>query len=358
MKKKTITIVALVLIGCIVLFMLFFNKKKTPGTTTQSKSQQNTRRVLPVNAYIVKPNVVSDVYTVNSVMLPSEDVDLSFETSGKITHIYFREGSYVKKGDLLAKVNDARLQAQLKKLQSQLELAKSKEFRQKSLLEKDAISQEAYDESLTSVETTRADIELVNAQIKETELRAPFDGVLGLRQVSEGIYASPSTVVVKITKLSPLKIEFSIPELYVDLIKPGTKVTFKIDGDTTNYNADVYASDSKVDMETHMITVRAYYPNSKNEISPGRYAKVTLHLNHEEEGISVPSESVIPEMGEQVVYTVKNNKAHRTPIHPGLRTASCVQVLGGLNFNDTVITTGIMQLREGIDVSITDIIDL
>jgi membrane fusion protein (multidrug efflux system) len=350
MKKKRISIVAMLLIAGLIAFMIF-HRNGAEGSQTQSATRQ---RILPVDVYVLKPQGVTDVYPVVSRLIPSEDVDLSFETSGRITEILFDEGTFVEKGKLLAKVNDARLQAQLKKLKAQLTLYESKEFRQKALLAKDAISQQTYDESNTAVETTLADIELLKAQIRETELRAPFDGFIGLRKVSEGAYATPTTIVAKLTKISPLKMELSVPEKFIDMVKPGTKITFRIDDDTTLYKASVYASESE-SSDLHMFTVRAYYPNLKHEISPGHYASISLHLNYSEDGLSVPAEAVIAEVGEQVVYKLQAGKARRTVIQPGLRTASMVQVLGGLNLGDTVLTTGILQLREGIDVKVIDV---
>jgi membrane fusion protein (multidrug efflux system) len=337
---------------------IMYPKSEKNGREVKA-SQPNTsntgRRTLPVDAYVIKSHGVTDIYPVNSFFLPSEEVDLCFEASGRITEIMFEEGSYVQKDQLLAKVNDARLQAQLKKLQAQLALYNSKEFRQKLLLEKDAISQEAYDESSTLVEATLADIELIKAQIRETELRSPFDGFIGLRQVSEGAYANPAVIVAKLTKVSPLKLELSIPEAYINMVKVGTSIVFNIDGDTLQYRAEVYATESKIDVSTLSFTVRAYYPNVDRKIPPGRFASVVLQLNYDKNGISVPSESVIPDLGEHVVYKVTNNKAEKTQVEPGVRTESYVQVLRGLNVGDTVVTTGILQLRDGIDLQINSV---
>jgi len=358
MKKKTVVIIVLVLIiGLIAFFMYPKSEKKESETAknTPKNAQNAGRRTLPVDVYIIKQHGVTDIYPVNSNFKPSEEVNLCFETSGKITEIMFKEGTAVKKDQLLAKVNDARLQAQLKKLQSQLDLYNSKEFRQKSLLEKDAISRETYDESSTLVDVTKADIELIIAQIKETELRAPFDGLVGLRQVSEGAYATPSTIVAKLTKVSPLKLELSIPEAYINMVRVGTAITFNIDGDTQHYRAEVYATESEIDVPTHSFTIRAYYPNTDSRIIPGRFASVILQLNYEKNGISVPAESLTPDLGEHVVYKVVNGKAKKIAVEPGVRTESYVQILTGLNVGDTVITTGIMQLRDGIDLQINSI---
>ncbi|MDR1169962.1 MAG: efflux RND transporter periplasmic adaptor subunit [Prevotellaceae bacterium] len=356
MKKKTVIVfIVAVVAGLVYLVYSRSTKSNSTGKSIRQSNQNTGRRTLAVDAYVIKSHGVTDVYPVNSFFLPSEEVDLCFETSGRIIEIMFEEGTFVEEDQLLAKVNDAKLQAQLKKLQALLDLYNSKEFRQKSLLAQDAVSQETYDESSTLVASTLADIDLVKAQIRETELRAPFDGFIGLRQVSEGTYANPNIIVAKLTKISPLKMEMSIPEAYIDMVKTGNSLLFTVDGDTLQHRATVYATDSKIDMTTLLFTVRAYYPNLNLKISPGRFAHVVLQLNYDRNGISVPSESVIPDLGEHIVYRVKNNKAEKVRIVPGVRTESYVQILKGLNVGDTVVTTGILQLRDNIDLLINSV---
>lgn len=178
-------------------------------------------QVLNVNAEVVKFQTLTDKIMSTGSVIPDEEVNLSFESSGKITSIYFKEGSHVSKGALLAKINDQPLQAQLKKLVAQIPLAKDRVFRQRTLLERDAVSQEAFEQVQTEYDKLMADIDLVKANIAQTELRAPFDGIIGLRSVSEGAFTSPSTVIAKLTKISPLKIDFSIPERYATQIVAG-----------------------------------------------------------------------------------------------------------------------------------------
>ena len=169
----------------------------------------------------MRPQTLTDGITSVGSLLPDEEVDLSFETSGKIVSINFQEGSTVRKGELLAKVNDKPLLAQLSRYEAQLKLAEDRVYRQSALLEKDAVSQEAYEQARTELAMLNADIDIVRSNIALTELHAPFDGVIGLRNVSEGAYASPSVVVAKLTKIKPLKIDLSVPERYASQIKPG-----------------------------------------------------------------------------------------------------------------------------------------
>ena len=185
---------------------------------------------LHINAEVISPQTLTDQIRVTGLLIPDEQVNLSFETSGKITDIYFHEGAHVTKGQLLAKVNDSHLQAQLRKLEAQIPLAEDRVFIQNALLQRDAVSKEALEQVKTALETLKADIEMVKAQIAFTELRAPFDGVIGLRQVSVGAYASPSTVVSRLTRYTPMKVEFAIPERYSSEVNVGASIDFDVDG--------------------------------------------------------------------------------------------------------------------------------
>lgn len=320
-----------------------------------ANSRSKSKKVLNINATIIKPQVLTDEIPIIGSLLPDEEVNLSFETSGKIIEINFEEGSVVKKGLLLAKVNDRPLQAQLQRLVSQLKLAEDRVFRQDALLKRDAVSQEAYEQVKTDLATLNADIESVEAQIAQTELRAPFDGIIGLRQVSVGTYASPTTIVAKLTKVSPLKVEFSVSERYANEIKNGTNLTFTLEGSLNTYQARVYARESRIDANTHTLTVRALYPNPGGNILPGRYAAITLKKQEFDNALAVPSEAIIPEMGKDKVFLYKSGKAEPVDIITGIRTDARVQVIKGITEGDTVIISGIQQLRTGMPVTIDNI---
>ena len=319
-----------------------------------------SRRGAPisVNAIVLKRQSLSDKINRPGITIPDEEVNLSFESSGKITDIFFQEGTHVQKGDLLAKINDKPLQAELKKLEAQIPLARERVIRQRTLLEKEAVSQDAYEQITTALEVLQADIELIKARILQTELRAPFDGIVGLRQVSEGAYATPSTVIVNLTRISPLKIEFSFPERYVSDITTGTNITFNIEDVNQmmhQYKAKVYAVEAKIAPETVTMSARALYPNENEGIVPGRYISVEIVTKEIENTLTVPSEAIIPEMGRSIVYVYRSGEARATEINTGQRTESFVQVMEGLALGDTVITTGVMQLRTGMRVTIDNL---
>lgn len=313
---------------------------------------KSERKILEVTARIVSPRTLSDEIPVIGRLVPDEEVLLSFETSGKITDIFFQEGSSVKKGALLAKVNDAQLQAQLARLEAQIPLAKERVFRQSALLQRDAVSKEALEIVKTELATLNADIEKTKAQIDQTELRAPFDGIIGLRQMSVGAYASPNTVIAKLTSVTPIKVEFSVPERYASNVKRGTDLEFTVDGKLAPFKAQVYATEASLDAETHTLLVRALYPNKERELLSGQYAGIRLKQKEVTNTIAIPSEAIVPEMGKNKVFVYRNGKAEPVDVITGIRTDSEIQIVSGLEIGDTILTSGTLQLRKGSTVKI------
>lgn len=310
-------------------------------------------KALNVRAVVLSQQGLTDGIFVSGSLVPDEEVNLSFESSGKITDIFFKEGTHVEKGELLAKINDAPLQADLRKKQAQVKLMQDRLFRAKALLEKEAVSKEAFQEAEANLAALEAEIEGVEAQIEQTELRAPFSGIIGLRQVSVGAYATTTTEVATLTKTAPLKVEFNVPERYAGMLPEGTELTFTAEGDLTTRNAKVYASDSRVDPETRTFAIRAIYPNADGKLIPGRYVNVNLVTQRFDNTLAVPSEAIVSEMGIDKVFVCKNGKAQPVEIAKGLRTDAMVQVLRGLVPGDTVITSGTMQLRSGQNVVVS-----
>ena len=329
-----------------------FEKEEAPFMSRENNKPQ----ALFASGYILVPTQMNEMIYSTASLLPDEEVELGFETSGKITAIHFTEGTPVKKGDLLAKINDKPLQAQLLKLQAQRKLSQEREFRQRQLLERDAISRESYDQAATELQALEADIMLVEARIAETELRAPFDGIVGLRMISEGAIVITQTKIVRLVKTTPLKVEFSIPERYSGEVVPGFPITFEVDGYPNSFHAQVYAIDPKVDINTRTIVVRALYPNRDQELKPGRYASVKALLSQIENTVSIPTEALIAEMEGEKVFIMKNGRARERRVTTGLRTESHIQIRSGLEFGDTLLTTAILQLREDLPVQLDTLV--
>jgi membrane fusion protein (multidrug efflux system) len=349
-----IAVIALVIVGMALYPSWSKRRANEPAGKPQTEVTPSGSRQRPLNVgiQVVQAERLMDIAKRTATLIPDEEVDLSFEASGKITGIYFKEGTHVQKGDLLAKVNDKPLQAELKKLEAQVPLAEDRVFRQKALLEKDAVSKEAYEQVTTALETLRADIDLAKARIAQTELRAPFDGIIGLRQVSEGTYVSPTTVVASLRKIIPLKIEFSVTERDVSHLKPGAPITFTIPPDLKTYSATVYAVESYLDLNTRSLKARARFDNPGGRLIPGRTASMELVLNDIPNALTLPNEAVIKELGRDIAYLYENGKAKRIEIIAGLRTESKLQALRGLQAGDSLIVTGVMQLRDGLPVNI------
>ena len=356
-KKTKWGIIAVVTIGLIGLAIhTFVPRENKELSEAPSKSASPARsRTLNVIAETIKETSISDGIVITGLLLPDEEVSLSFETSGKITSINFEEGTHVKEGQLLAKVNDAQLQAQLRKLEVQLKPAEDRVYRQNALLEKEAVSKEAYEQVQTDLAMLKAEIDQVKANIDLTELRAPFDGIIGLRQVSEGAYATPSTIVASLTKISPLKIEFAVPERYAGIMKNGANLQFKLDGHLKPFSAKVYAAESYVDPTTHTFAMRALYPNTDGKLMPGRFANIELKTQEFENTITIPSQAIVPEMGIDKVYLYKSGKATPVTITKGIRSEARVQVLEGLSLGDTIIISGTLQLRTGLSVTLDEV---
>jgi membrane fusion protein (multidrug efflux system) len=355
MKKTLITVaVAAVVIFLLALPKMDFFKGTDPAQSTPGQAQGGGRGgKLSVDAIIIKPAPLDNKLNVTGSVLPNESLELKSEVSGKITAIHFREGKQVNKGELLIETNDDEIAAQLEKQKYNRKLNEDNEFRQRKLLEKDAISQEEYDNALNRLNTTVADIRLLEAQLAKTKIAAPFAGVIGLRFVSEGAYISPNTAIATLYNISPAKIEFAIPGRYSTQVAPGKRIRFTIESDLKVYEGQVYAIEPRIDPATRTLKIRAMAENRGGNLLPGQFVKVELILESMANAILVPTEAVIPEQAGKKVYILENGKAKDVFIETGIRTANALEVLSGLKANDTLLTTGILQLRPGMSVQIS-----
>jgi membrane fusion protein (multidrug efflux system) len=300
---------------------------------------------IPVNVMIVKDTTISNNIDVTGTIDANEKVNLISEVSGRITGIYFTEGSYVKKGQLLVKVNDQDLVASLKQNAYQIALAKQNESRNKQLLQKEAISQVEYETSLTSLNTLNAQADVIKAQIAKTEMRAPFSGTIGLRSVSPGGFLSPNTAIATLVNIDPAKVTFSVPEKYQAYIRPGSKISFTVASTRDDLKATVYAIEPAIDVNSRTITVRARASNSKGLLKAGSFAKINLALDQIPKTIMLPTEVVTPDIKGYKVFIYDNGVAVPRPVTTDLRTDTKIQITDGLKPGDSVIISAIMQMR-------------
>ncbi len=311
---------------------------------------------LPVTGTIAKPSYLTNGIRSAGSLLANEEVDIVGKVSGKVTAVYFKEGSKVKKGDLLVKIYDEDLQAQLRRSEIQEKMLSEKLERQRVLLSKDAVSREAFDQLQTDYNVILADINLLKVRIAETEVRAPFDGVIGFRYVSEGTYVTPQVKIAHLFDQSILKLEFAINEKYVSENLMGKKISFETEGYSDEFFATVYAVDYRIDQTTRTIGLRARYDNRTGKLVPGMYASLTLITDEKMNALQVPTEAIVPEMNEKKIWVARNGRAELIPVVTGARTASAIEVISGLAAGDTVLTTGLIQLRPNmaVRVNITD----
>lgn len=309
----------------------------------------------PVTATIVAPTRLENKILITGSVQPNEALEVKSEVSGVITKIHFEEGEDVRKGQMLVSLRDDELQAQLEKLRYSKKLNEELEFRQRKLLEKEAISREEYDISLTQLNTSEADIKLLQAQLAKMTIEAPFDGVVGLREMSEGAYVTSSNVITNFYSLDPVKIEFSIPGKYVGEVKVGDKLNFNVDAFDEEFEGTVYAIEPRIDPNTRTLKIRAYSPNKERKLLPGQFARIELIMDTIEDAMLLPTQAVVPELNGHKVYIARGGKAESRKVQIGIRTNDNVQIVEGISLQDTVITSGILQMRPGASVSITSV---
>ena len=332
------------------MFLISSCNSKKPGPASGGGRSQGP---ISVDGFIVSERSISENIEVPGSLLPFEETQIRAEVGGRIVQLNIIEGSVVSKGTMLAKLFDRDLQAQLRKLEVQLKIAEKSEERSSELLEIQGISQQDYDLSALSVENLRADIESTQIAISRTEIRAPYTGKVGLRNVSLGAYVAPNDIITIIRQVDKLKLEFSIPEKYAKEISTGYIISFQVDGGNSNHKAKVIATENSVDQSTRTLKVRALVDEKHPELIPGVFAKVNLQLGKNDKALMVPTQSVIPTARNKQVIVVRGDSALYSVVETGVRDSAFVHVTSGLNIGDTVVTSGLMAIRPDSKIKIT-----
>jgi membrane fusion protein, multidrug efflux system len=307
---------------------------------------------MSVSVKVIVPQPLDKKIYATGTILANEEIDLHSEVAGRVTQINFTEGSSVSKGNLLVKINDADLQAKLTRLTAEKELAEREAHRQQQLHDTKLASEREYDAAESRLKTLNADIQLLKADIAKTEIRSPISGVVGLRWISNGGYVTSSTPIARVQQLDHVKIDFSVPEKYGTLLKKNSDITFTIAGSEREYQGKVYAIEPKIDLATRTVKVRALAQNADRSLMPGAFAKVLLILDRLEHALVVPTESLIPELTGQKVYVYSNGIAQPRKVTTGIRTDSAIQILEGIAPNDTLIVSGLLQIKDNMQVKI------
>ena len=297
-----------------------------------------------VDVIIAEKQPISDIVEANGTILPNEYLEIHPEVTGRLTFLNIAEGSLVAKGTVIARINDADLRAQVGKSKVQLDLAQTTVARYKLLLDAGGLNQSDYDIALNQVNGYKADIAYTEALIDKTVIRAPFSGIMGLRQVSPGAYVSPTTVLATLQQTAQVKMDFTIPELYSDILKKGEVVDVELDALTKQTGkATIIAIEPGANTDTRNLKVRATLVATG--LNPGGFVKVFINAGKNKTSIEVPTNCIIPDDKNNQVIVVKNGKANFVNVQTGIRQENAVEIVKGLNVGDSVVVTGVLFAR-------------
>lgn len=323
------------------------------GDKDEAKAKGGKPNNLSAEGYVAVPGTFLNQYSVGGSLLPNEEIEIHPEITGRVTAILFKEGSRVRKGQTLVELYSADIAAQVRKLKAQKQLQVKILERQKQLVDIGGISRQDYETTQTQIAAIEADIAFAQAQMRATKVVAPFDGTIGIRTISTGAVVSPTTVITTLQQTHVLKMDFTVPDAYYKSIAAGKEVFFTVTGSNDTLMGKISAVDPGATSATRTVRARAIVPNPDNKLVAGSFAQVYIPLQSDDNAILIPSQAVIPTTRDKKVGIVKNGKAELVTVILGARTSDKVEVLQGINPGDTIITTGLMQIKQGMDVKIT-----
>lgn len=350
MNRKVAIILAcfLLLIGLLVGYRIVVNKEKS-----KENSVGPGRAEAKVYGIVVRGKPFSDFLSLSGAIEANENVLLRSEISGVVESINFSEGGKVNAGQVLVRINDAEWKAQLAQAKTRSNLAAENERRARLLLEKEAISQEEYDIASADYRTAQSQIQVIAAQLAKTVITAPFSGIVGLRNVSKGSYVTPADDIAQLVNRSKVKVQFSIPEKHANRVQIGSAIKFTVQGLMEEFVAKVYAIEPMIEATTRTLRVRALADNADSQLIPGTFANIIFPLETVENGLLVPAEALIPIQNGKKVFVQRNGVAKEMLVETGGRTDAEVLIQKGIQEGDTVLTSGMMSLRDGSPVKVT-----
>lgn len=335
------------------LFLFSSCKERADAASSDRKSQGGDAPI--VDVMIAAPRPISNEVEANGSVVANEYVELHAEISGRIVYLNVPEGAQVSKGTVIARINDADLQATLEKAKAQLALYQKTVERERKLLEINGINEADYDLAVSNVNTTKADIDYTQAQLDKTVIRAPFDGVVGLRQVSPGAYVTPANIIATVQQLDKTKVDFTIPEQYSAVVRKGSLVDIQLDSRNSNSRRKglIVATEPQINLSSRNLKVRALLQDGVAH--PGAFVKVFVNAGVDKRAIMVPTNCIIPEDKNNQVILVKGGRARVVNVETGVREADNIEITKGINSGDTVIVTGVLFARPDAPVQIRNI---
>jgi membrane fusion protein (multidrug efflux system) len=308
---------------------------------------------IPVEAVVATAGqAVRELRSVGT-LASDESVDVAAELPGRITAIAFREGEPVRAGEVLVRLDNALARAEAADATAKLALADANFERANSLSKSGSGTQRARDEALAALETARAAVELTRARLEKMEIRAPFNGVVGLRRVSVGAFAQIGQPLVNIEKIDALKLDFQLPEINLADVRVGMPVEIAVDAfPNETFSGTIYAIDPHLDVNGRSLRIRARLTNPEGMLRPGLFSRVTLRGETRGPVVLVPESAIVPRAGETFVYVVRDGRAIETKVRLGRRLAGEVEVIDGLEPNETVVVAGQIRLKDAALVEI------
>ncbi len=307
-----------------------------------------------VEARAVTVDRVVEEATAVGTLLSAESAEISAEIAGRVEVISFDEGMPVSEGQLLYQLDSAVYEAQLSEAQSNYDLKQRNFERADGLLKNKVGTVRARDEALSEMQVARALLTMAQVRLEKTKILAPFDGIVGLRNVSRGDYVQPGEKLVNLEKIDPIKVDFSIAERYLADVRTGAEVRLKVDalGDRA-FSGKVYAINPQIDPAGRSIALRAEVPNPDGILRPGLFARVALQTAVRDNAVVTSEDAIVAEGGGNYVFKIVDGKAVRTPVTLGQRRYGSVEILKGLSPGDIVVVAGQMKLRDGAEVTPT-----
>src|SRR5450432_789256 len=307
-----------------------------------------------VDVMIAGTQGITNTVEANGNVVANEYVELHPEISGRITYLNVPEGHDIAQGTVIARIYDADLQAQLSKSKVQLDLAQKTEERYKQLLAVNGINQADYDNALNQVNGLKADIQYTQTLIDKTVIKAPFSGVVGLRQVSPGAFVTAVNIIATIQQVSTVKIDFTLPEEYSSLIKKGNLIDVEVDAGTlVRKKAQIIATEPQVNQATRNLKVRAILQNGT--ANPGAFVKILVDAGDNKKAVMIPTNSIIPDDKNSQVILVKMGKAAFVNVTTGVRESDNVEIISGIQPGDTVVVTGVLFARPKSDLKVRSV---
>jgi membrane fusion protein (multidrug efflux system) len=309
------------------------------------RERENSRPVL-AEGYLVQPEYHSVSIRATGDLLANEDVEIKAPVAGNVRKIYFREGQRVNSGALLVDIDNRSWVAQKKGLEARLVSAEGELRRKRKLLENKLISEEEVEQSVADAGSLKAQVEGLDVMIDLAAVRAPFSGRLGMRNFSPGAYLSQGSVMMRLVQTDKVKVNFTIPAKYAAQTGSGQKVkVISSSGDTAS--AEVYAVDARISQSSRSLQIRAIMNKEHPSFIPGDFVQVLLEVERKSAALLIPAECIVPELKKQSVFVIREGRAVRREVETGSRTEDRVEILKGLSPGDTVLTTGLMEVKDG-----------